>query len=124
MQPLRTESHLRSVPTSTSSPHKSNIVIASLWMIGITLALFFLPVINGLIGGFVGGRKAGSIKRALAAAILPAIVAGLGLWGLLTYFDLPVIGAVAGAAVSLLVLLSDVGIFIGAAIGGKMSQLQ
>ncbi|HYH97935.1 hypothetical protein [Hyalangium sp.] len=57
---------------------------AALMMVVISLVLFFLPLINGLIGGAVGGYMAGS-----------------------------------GGIV---VLLADVGLFIGAAIGGAIAQ--
>lgn len=103
-------------------PRASNIVSASAWMVGITLALFFIPLFNGLIGGFVGGYKVGSPGRALGAAFLPAIVASGGLWIILGSFDHPVIGFVAGLTVGILVVLADLGIFIGALIGGAVSN--
>lgn len=103
---------------------KSNIVIGSIWMVVITLALFFIPLVNGLIGGFVGGYKVGGVPRALTAAILPAIVVAAGLWLLLIILDFPVIGFIAGAAVGLLILLADVGVFLGAALGGAVAQRQ
>lgn len=52
----------------------SSIVASALWMIVISVVLFFAPAVNGLIGGAVGGYKAGSISRGLAAGILPALV--------------------------------------------------
>lgn len=91
-------------------------------MVVITLLLFFLPLINGLVGGFVGGYKVGTVGRALLAAILPAIVAALGLWIIFTVFHLPIIGLVAGTAVGILIALSDLGIFVGAIIGGAVRK--
>ncbi|MBC7659199.1 MAG: hypothetical protein H7249_05770 [Chitinophagaceae bacterium] len=105
-----------------AGPRASNVVSASLWMVGITLVLFFLPLFNGLIGGFVGGYKVGTPGRAIGAAVLPAAVASAGLWLLLMSFHLPVIGFVAGLAVGILILLSDLGIFVGALIGGAVSN--
>lgn len=101
---------------------RKNIVVGSLWMIGITLLFFWLPAINGVIGGIVGGYKVGNVGRALAAAVLPAIVVALGLWILLAVFDLGVFGFFAGVALGLMILLADVGLFIGAAIGGALRQ--
>jgi hypothetical protein len=101
---------------------QTNVVVGSLWMIGIALLLFFLPLINGLIGGFVGGRKVGTMGRALWSAVLPALVVGGGLWLILEIFDMPVLGAFAGLASMVVVLLSDLGILIGAAIGGATAQ--
>lgn len=97
-----------------------NVFIGALWMFGITLILFFLPVINGLIGGAVGGYKIGSPGRAVTAAILPAILTAGGLWLLLVVLDLPIIGIIAGFATGVLILLSNLGILAGALIGGTL----
>lgn len=100
---------------------RSSIVAGSAWMVVISIALFFVPILNGLVGGLVGGYKVGGVKRALIAAILPAIVVGIALWVILAILDAPLIGFFAGAALGLIVLFADVGLFIGAAIGGAMS---
>ena len=99
----------------------SSIVVSALWMIVISLLLFFLPAINGLIGGAVGGYKAGSAGRGLSAAILPSVIVGLSLWGLLASFDRPVLGFFGGLAVGLWALISSVSLLIGAALGGVMA---
>lgn len=99
----------------------SSILVSSLWMIGISMLLFFLPALNGLIGGAVGGYKAGSAGRGLTAAVLPSIVVGLLLWGLFALFDAPVIGFLGGLAVGLWALFSSIGLLIGAAAGGAMA---
>jgi hypothetical protein len=101
---------------------RSNVFVAALWMVVISIALFFLPLINGLIGGAVGGYKAGDWKRALVAAVIPAAIVTAGLWLLLIAFDAPVLGFVAGTAAGILILLADVGIFVGALVGGLLSQ--
>jgi hypothetical protein len=100
---------------------RSSVVIGSIWMVGLSLVLFFVPLINGVVGGLVGGYKVGSVGRALLAAIIPAIAVAIGLWLILALLDAPVIGFFAGAAAGVLILLADVGLFIGAAIGGAMS---
>lgn len=115
--------HLERHPDSPIvTPPRASIVAGSLWMVGLTLALFFLPLINGIVGGFVGGYKVGGAGRALIAAILPAIVVAIALWVIFAVFDAPVIGLVAGVAGAALVVLADIGIFIGALIGGAMSN--
>jgi hypothetical protein len=91
-------------------------------MIGVTLALFFLPLINGIIGGAIGGYKVGGAKRAMLAAILPAAVVAVGLWLLFALAEAPVWGLLAGVTAAALVALADVGIFIGAAIGGALAN--
>jgi hypothetical protein len=97
---------------------KKSVIAASFWMIAITLLLFFLPFVNGIIGGAVGGYMAGDVRRAMAAAILPAILAGIGLWVLLVFIGAPILGFFAGMAGGILVLLADLGIFLGALVGG------
>lgn len=99
----------------------SSILTSSLWMIAISLVLFFLPAVNGLVGGAVGGYKAGSAGRGLMAAVVPAIVVGLSLWGLLASFDRPILGFFGGLAVGLWALISSVSLLVGAAIGGVIA---
>lgn len=100
---------------------RASIVVSSIWMIVVSMLLFFLPAINGLIGGTVGGYKAGSVGRALSAAILPAVVVGIGLWVLLALFELPLIGFIGGVAVGVWALFSSIGVLIGALVGGIMA---
>jgi hypothetical protein len=99
----------------------SSILASSLWMIVISLVLFFLPAINGLIGGWVGGYKAGSAGRGLGAAVLPSIVVGITLWILMASYGRPILGFFGGLAVGLWALISSVSLLIGAAIGGVMA---
>src|SRR5690606_26452801 len=99
----------------------SSILASSLWMIVISLLLFFVPAINGLVGGAVGGYKAGSAGRGLTAAVLPSIVVGLSLWGLFALFDAPVLGFFGGLAIGLWALISSVGLLIGAIVGGAVA---
>ncbi len=100
---------------------RSSVVMSALWMIGVSLILFFLPAINGVIGGGVGGYKAGSVGRACAAAILPAVLVGLALWLIFALFDEPIIGFIGGIAIGIWALASSIGVLIGAVIGGAMA---
>ncbi|HLU61397.1 MAG TPA: hypothetical protein VKZ99_03495 [Gammaproteobacteria bacterium] len=100
---------------------QSSLLAAALWMIVVSLLLFFLPGINGLIGGGVGGYKAGSVGRGLGAAVLPALVVGLLVWVLLAMFNMPVIGFISGVAVGLWALFSSIGLLVGAIIGGALA---
>ena len=107
---------------TTATERRSNIAAGSVWMVAISLLLFFLPLLNGLIGGIVGGLRAGDPKRALAAAVLPALVVSLGLWLLVAAFAAPVVGFMRGAAPGAVVLLAIIGLFVGAALGGWIAQ--
>ena len=100
---------------------ETSLVVCSLWMIVISLLLFFLPALNGLIGGGVGGYKAGTVGRGLAAAILPSLVVGGAIWVLLALLDAPVLGFISGLAVGIWALISSIGLLVGALIGGAMA---
>ena len=108
--------------TTGGARGNANMGTGAVWMIGITLVLFFLPLINGIVGGIVGGYKVGDWKRALGAAVLPALVVALGMWLIVAAFGAPVWGLIGGTAAGIVVLLADLGIFIGAAIGGLAAQ--
>lgn len=90
-----------------------------IWMLLISLLLFWLPVLGPLIGGFVGGRKADGLGSAILAALLPAVIVGViffFLGGCLV--GLPVMGAIAGAGGAVLVLVNSGPLLVGAIIGG------
>lgn len=101
--------------------NSSSLVASAIWMLVVSLVLFFLPAINGLIGGAVGGYKAGSVGRALGASLLPALVVGIALWALFTLVGAPLIGVVGGIAVGVWAALSSVGMLVGAVIGGAVA---
>jgi len=105
-----------------STSGRSSIVGASLWMLVISLLLFWLPFLGPLLGGIVGGRKAGGVGRALLASLVPAfVVAGLllALGTLLT--GMPLIGAVAAAGGFVLVAAQVGPMILGAILGGLMA---
>lgn len=112
---------------STELQHRGNIPQAMAWMIGLSAVLFWMPVVGGLVAGFVGGRKAGTPGRAIIAAILPGLIFGLLVFfvgGLIGW--IPLIGqlfaAVAGLGGFVLSFMNVVPLLIGAALGGWMSD--
>lgn len=114
------------MPDVTSAPHThshTGTLAGAIWMVVISLALFFLPGINGLIAGLVGGYMIGTVGRALIAALLPALIIAAGLWALLSIVGLPVIGFLAGTAVTILIASSDVALFLGAFLGAAVHQM-
>jgi hypothetical protein len=71
---------------------------AVLWMLVLSLLLFWLPLLGPLIAGLVGGQKAGSVGNALIAVFLPGLLLGLVLFALATSLTgVPLLGVVAGA---------------------------
>jgi hypothetical protein len=101
---------------------KSSLFMSSLWMIVISLLLFFVPVVNGFIGGLVGGYKAGTMLRGIEAALIPALIVALGLGILLAMFHAPTMAIVSGLTGFLVVALSSIGIILGGAVGGLASN--
>jgi hypothetical protein len=94
---------------------------AWLWMFILALLLGWLPFIGPAIAGFVGGLQAGDTGSALVAAIIPSvIVAGLiFLFG--TVLALPIVGALVGIGVFMVLLLGTVPLLIGAWLGGMLA---
>ncbi len=102
-----------------SASGRSGIVGAAVWMLVISLLLFWLPFVGPLLGGVIGGRKAGGVVRAILAALVPAFVLGallLVLGTLLT--GMPLIGAIAGAGGFVLVAAQVGPMLLGAILGG------
>ncbi|MGE5093069.1 MAG: hypothetical protein ACM3OH_12960 [Bacillota bacterium] len=89
------------------------------WMAGLSLLLFWLPVVGPMIAGVVGGWKAGDLRRALLAVFLPAVGTGilvaLGI-GWLTH--LAFWGFLAGLGGLVLALLNVGPMLVGAIAGG------
>lgn len=108
---------------TTHLTRRGNIPAAMGWMIGLSALLFWAPVLGGLIAGFVGGRKAGSVGRAIAAALLPGVLLFLFTFfigGMLGW--IPILGQfialVAGLGHLALATMHVIPLLIGAVIGG------
>jgi hypothetical protein len=101
---------------------RSGIVASAAWMLLIALLLFWLPFVGPLIGGIVGGRKAGGVGRAILAALVPAFVVGVLLFGFATALTgLPLIGILAGAGGAALVVSQAGPLLLGAILGGLLA---
>ncbi len=96
--------------------------MGALVMLALSLALVWLPLVGPLIAGFVGGRVVGRAGTALLIALLPAIVLAVAIVALLALFDLPVLGAVAGAGLFLVIAIQDIPLIIGAYAGGAAAE--
>ncbi|ROO29333.1 hypothetical protein [Salinisphaera japonica] len=101
---------------------KGSISLAIVWMVVISLVLFWLPVAGPLLAGFVGGRTAGSVGRGIWAAILPTVILCLILLGAGTALTgLPVIGVIASISLFLVIAIQLIPLIAGAIIGGLMA---
>lgn len=89
-----------------------------LWMLVIGCALFFVPVVNGLVAGLVGGYLVRGTERALLVAVFVGIVYAAVLWTVMMLVRLPLWGSFSVEEPALVILGCELGLFAGAAIGG------
>lgn len=94
---------------------RGSVMKAAFYMGAISLVLIWLPFIGPLIAGIVGGKTARTVGKAVVASIIPSIVLGAALFGILTAFDLPLVGALSGIGVFLFILIGDIPMMIAAA---------
>ncbi|HEX9729311.1 MAG TPA: hypothetical protein VGA37_12465 [Gemmatimonadales bacterium] len=111
----------------TNLARRGSIPSAMAWMIGLSIALFWMPVLGGLIAGFVGGRKAGGVGPAIAAAILPALILFVGsmfFGALLGWIPIlgSLVGLIAGLGATVLGFMNGVPLLIGAVVGGATAD--
>ncbi|HXY39089.1 MAG TPA: hypothetical protein VEQ10_05435 [Vicinamibacteria bacterium] len=101
---------------------KGSIGAAVLWMAGLSLLLFWLPLLGPFLAGLVGGRRAGGVGPAIVAVFLPAIVFGAALFLLTSVLSgMPLVGVVAGMG-GLVMSLAHVGpLLLGAIVGGLLA---
>lgn len=104
------------------SQRKGSIFWASVWMLVLSLLLFWLPAIGSLIAGVVGGKIAGSPSRAFWASILPSLLLGVLLALLATILTgMPIVGVIAGLGAFTLAVIGAGTMVIGALIGGLLA---
>jgi hypothetical protein len=98
-------------------------VTASILMAVVTLVLFFFPLFNGLVGGFLGGYRVGGMRRAMTTAIVPGVIAAVGLYLIRVNIAMPYLNwwydGLAGFA---MIVFSLIGLFVGAAVGGAVAE--
>jgi len=98
---------------------QGSLVSAMVWMFVISILLFWLPVLGGLIAGFVGGQKAGSVGNAILAVFLPGIIFFVAIFLLAaSLIGIPLLGLAAGMGGLWLSVLHVGPLLVGAIIGG------
>jgi hypothetical protein len=109
-------------PVAYDDGRQGSVVAAALWMMLISILLFWLPVFGPLIAGFIGGRIAGSASRGFTAAILPAIVVLVLAIVIGGVFGFPLYGLLAGGILFVVALVHAVPVILGALIGGALAR--
>ena len=114
---------------TTNVTRRNSIPSAMAWMVGLSMALFWMPIVGGLIAGYVGGTKAGSMGRAAAAVFLPGVIMWVAtalLGGILANIPIigPVFALIAGLGAAALSTMNVVPLLIGALLGGRVAEKQ
>jgi hypothetical protein len=109
--------------TDRPAPRRQ-VISAMNWMGGLALLLFWLPVAGPLIAGLVGGWKAGSVARAVAAVFLPAILLFIMTFAGVTYLADAFWGILAGAGAAAISLFNLGPLLLGALSGGLAAELR
>lgn len=102
---------------------KSGSVMAgAIWMIAISVLLFWIPGVGGFIGGVVGGKVSGGVGSALLAWFLSSILVAVLFAVLGTMLSgMILIGALAGLGGLVLGFIDAGTRLLGAVIGGFLA---
>lgn len=105
--------------TSVTRSHQpGSVLLGGLVMLVGSLLLFWLPLLGPLVAGYFGGRIIARPGTAVAVGLVPAIALGVLILVVLAGFELPVVGALAGAVAFLAIAVQDIPLLIGAYFGG------
>lgn len=95
---------------------------AWLWMFVLALLLGWIPFIGPAIAGFVGGLQAGDTRSALIASLIPSVIVAAVLLVLGSVVGVPIIAALVGAGLLVVLLIGSLPLIAGAFIGGMVSE--
>ena len=106
------------------STRRGSLASAINWMGGLSLLLFWMPVLGPLIAGLVGGVKAGTVRRAVTAVFVPSVLTGVLAAAGVTYLaDWFPWGMLAGLGAVVICLVNVVPLFAGAVAGAVVAPL-
>jgi len=98
--------------------NEGSVSSALFWMVLLSILLIWLPGIGPFVAGFVGGKKAGGLKNALLAFLVPAALFTIAIILLPGAPFLTLMISI--AAFPMLVIYNGM-LFVGAIIGGLVS---
>ncbi len=101
---------------------RGSILAGFLWMLVVSILLFWLPILGPFIAGVVGGRVAGSASNGFVAAILPTLIVAFLVVIVSTFFLLPGVGLLAGSSLVVASILHGLPLIVGALLGGALAQ--
>lgn len=100
---------------------KGSVFTGFLWMLVLSIVLFWLPIIGSFFAGLVGGKKSGGIGNAFLASVLPSLILGGFVFFMFAVVGMPFIGAFLGWGAIIISLLCSVFLITGALIGGLLA---
>ncbi|MCK4547860.1 MAG: hypothetical protein KAW17_10515 [Candidatus Eisenbacteria sp.] len=104
---------------------KGSVFSGMMWMIFLSVLLFWLPLFGPLLAGIVGGKKSGGVLRALMACILPAIILSGLVWFSFLVIGLPlqgfVVASVLAGSLVAYVVFHNFALVCGAIVGGALA---
>lgn len=107
---------------SNSNGNQGSVLSGSIWMIVISVLLFWLPGVGGFISGLVGGKLSGGIGSALLAWLLSSILFGVLFAAFGTMLTgMVVVGFIAGLGGLFIAFLDAGARLLGAIIGGLLA---
>lgn len=99
-----------------------SVVAGAIWMIVISILLFWIPGVGGFVGGLVGGKVSGGVGGALVAWFLSSILVAILFAVLGTMLSgMILIGALAGLGGLILGFIDAGTRLLGAVIGGFLA---
>jgi hypothetical protein len=102
---------------------RGSVFWGAVWMLLLSMLLFWLPGIGSLIAGVVGGKVAGSVGRAFLASLLPSIALGAALFVLATLLTAwPLLGFIAAIGGFTFGVVGAGVLIVGALIGGLLAD--
>ncbi|NMO18227.1 hypothetical protein HPC49_18215 [Pyxidicoccus fallax] len=99
---------------------REQVIASTVSMVGVTVALFLAPGVNGLLAGWAASAGLGG-RRSLGPAVVASVFASLGLWLILGPGGMPILGLYPGVDTGEAVLLSVAGLLTGTALRGLLA---
>lgn len=124
VQKLRDRQGSTVAPAPPHPQYKTGSILGAVaWMIGLSLLLFWMPLLGPIIAGVVGGSRAGSLGNALIAVFLPSILFGAAIFMFAsTLTGIPLIGMAFGIGGVGLAAVHVGPLLVGALIGGLIAR--
>jgi hypothetical protein len=99
---------------------REHVLASTASMVGITVALFLAPGVNGFVAGWTGSGGLDA-RRSLGVSLVAGALAALGLWLILGPLHMPILGLYPGVGAGGAVLLSVAGLLLGTALRGLLA---